>query len=175
MSAPILLTDLPAFVKDSDEVNIVIETPRGSRNKYAYDPDGGVIRLKSHLPEGQSFPYDFGFIPSTQGGDGDPLDVLVLLDESVMAGCVLNGRLIGVIEAEQTEHGKTERNDRLLAVASISINYGHVHTLEDLRPHLLDEVEHFFRSYNEQRGKQFKPLARRGPDAARELIQRSRR
>src|SRR5207302_1611839 len=79
--------------------------PRGSRCKYKYDPKTGVFRLGKLLPLGAGFPYNFGFVPSTRGEDGDALDVLVFLDEPVFAGCVVPVRLIGVLEAEQTEKG----------------------------------------------------------------------
>ena len=93
----------------------MIETPKGSRNKFDYDPGCAAFRLSGVLPEGMSFPYDFGFIPSTLGDDGDPLDVLILLDTPVVVGCVLTGRLIGVIEAEQRERdGTWTQNHRLV-------------------------------------------------------------
>jgi inorganic pyrophosphatase len=80
---------------------VVVETPKGSRNKYAFHPDNRVFELKKVLPAGMALPYDFGFLPSTKGGDGDPLDVLVLMDEPAFPGCVLKCRVIGVIEGEQ--------------------------------------------------------------------------
>src|SRR5215217_8069110 len=88
----------------------VIESPKNSRNKFNYDPESNLFKLASLLPEGMSFPFDFGFIPSTRGEDGDPLDVMVLMDEPAHVGCLMEVRLIGVIEADQTEHGKTEKN-----------------------------------------------------------------
>ncbi len=120
------------------------------------------------MPEGSSFPYDFGFIPSTLGEDGDPLDVLLLMDESMPVGCVLTIRLIGVIEAKQREtSGDWVTNDRLLAVATHARTHEHVKDLDDLRPHLLDEVEAFFKNYNHLNGKEFKPVDRGGPKRAR--------
>lgn len=127
------------------------------------------------LPTGAVFPYDFGFIPNTRGGDGDPLDVLVLMDEPVFTGCLVRSRLLGVIEAEQTEKGETERNDRLIAVASKSRTNSDLQSLTDLNRKLLEEIEHFFISYNEVKGKKFKPLGRYGPERARKLVQRSKR
>jgi inorganic pyrophosphatase len=90
----------PFDKQDSDLLVVVIETPKGSRNKYAYDPDEHIFELKRVLPAGMAFPYDFGFVPSTLGGDGDPLDVLVLMDEPAFPGCKLKCRVIGVIEEE---------------------------------------------------------------------------
>lgn len=110
------LTKLPARDPDSDHVNVVVDTPKGSRNKYKYDEKSQIWRLSKMLPLGSVFPFDFGFIPSTEGDDGDPLDVLVLTEEPSFAGCVLPAILIGVLEAEQTEEGNTVRNDRLIGV-----------------------------------------------------------
>jgi inorganic pyrophosphatase len=108
-------TRISAFDEDK-KVQVIIETPKGSRNKYAWDPEQQVFALKKVLPEGMVFPHDFGFIPSTEGDDGDPIDVLVLMDQPVFTGCLVKARLVGVIEGKQTEEGKSERNDRLLAV-----------------------------------------------------------
>src|SRR5687768_1900762 len=112
--------DLSTYDEDSGTINVIIETPKGSRNKYEYDEKFGLFVLNEVLPAGASFPFDFGFVPSTKGEDGDPLDVLVLMDEAAYPGVLVPARLIGVIEAEQTEGGKTERNDRLIAVAENS-------------------------------------------------------
>ena len=87
-------------------LQVVIENPRGRRNKYSFNEDDRIFRLKAALPAGMVFPYDFGFVPRTIGGDGDPLDVLVLMDEPSFPGCVLLARLIGVMEAEQTSMEK---------------------------------------------------------------------
>src|SRR5688572_32148113 len=86
-------------------VRAVVETPRGSRNKYAYDPKIATITLSKVMPEGHVFPFDFGFLPRTKGEDGDPIDVLVLMDEPVVPGCVVECRLIGVFQINQTERG----------------------------------------------------------------------
>ena len=124
---------LTSLYEDSDEINVIIETPKGKRNKYDFDPDLGLFKLGGVLALGHSFPFDFGFIPNTLGGDGDPLDVLVLMDEPAFTGCLIKSRLIGVIEAEQTERdGKTERNDRLIAIASDSHTHSDVKSLDDL-------------------------------------------
>src|SRR5580658_1463699 len=84
----------------------IIETPKGCRNKFDYDPDFRMFKLGGLLPEGMAFPFDFGFIPSTLGDDGDPLDVMVLMDEPAHVGCLLDVRIIGVIEAVQIEKSK---------------------------------------------------------------------
>ena len=169
------LIRLDAF-HDDEELNVVIETPKGSRNKYNYDEELRLFKLGGVLPSGAVFPFDFGFVPSTLGGDGDPLDVLVLMDEPAFAGCLVRVRPVGVIEAEQTERdGETERNDRLVAVAAKSRLHGNVRTLEDLGSGLPEEIEHFFVSYNQAKGKEFKPLGRFGPGRALKLVEEGAR
>ena len=165
------LLHLAAF-HDEEELNVVIETPKGSRNKYNYDEKLGLFKLGGVLTSGASFPFDFGFVPSTLGGDGDPLDVLVLMDEPAFSGCLVRTRLVGVIEAEQTERdGETTRNDRLVGVAADSRLHTRVRALEQVGTTLLEEIEHFFVSYNQVKGKEFKPLGRFGPERARELVE----
>jgi inorganic pyrophosphatase len=115
------------------------------------------------LPEGMMFPFDFGFIPSILGEDGDPLDVMVLMDAPAHVGCLIDIRLIGIIEGKQSEDGKTERNDRLLGVAIHSYDHEHLSTIDDVSKTLLDQVEAFFVSYNKQRGKKFSVIATGGP------------
>ncbi len=85
---------IPLHNKDGG-INVIIETPKGFRNKYAYDEEFGLIALTKTLPAGSSFPFDFGFIPQTKGGDGDPLDVLVIMEEPAFAGCLVNCRILG--------------------------------------------------------------------------------
>jgi len=163
---------LPPFDEESGDLNVVVDTPKNSRNKYAYDEKLGLFVLKGVLTVGHSFPYDFGFIPQTLGGDGDPLDVLVLMDEPAFAGCLVPSRLIGVIEAEQTEKdGKTERNDRLLAVAANSHIHEDVKSINDLNETLVNQIEHFFISYNEAKGKKFEPLGRFGAIKAKKIVE----
>jgi inorganic pyrophosphatase len=155
---------------EDDCVLVVIETPKGSSNKLAFEPRYGTFVLRSILPAGAVFPFDFGFVPSTRAADGDPLDVLVLMDAPVFPGCVVPCRLIGVIEAEQTEDGHTERNDRLLAVAVISASHRSVRTIADLSDDLIAQVEHFFVSYNEVKGKRFEVKRRAGKKRALTLV-----
>ena len=168
------LARLPALDPETGDVTAVVETPKGSRNKYNYDETCDAFRLGGVMPEGMSFPYDFGFIPSTLGEDGDPLDVLILLDAPVVVGCVLTVRLLGVIEAEQEERdGERVRNDRLIAAATHAHTHEHVVSIEDLPPYLMGEIEGYFAQYNRLRGKEFKPLGRGGSRRARELLDRA--
>jgi inorganic pyrophosphatase len=165
------LSRLAPLDTKSGHVHAIIETPKGCRNKYEYDEDLDLFTLAGVLTAGSVFPYDFGFIPSTVGGDGDPLDLLVLMDESTFTGCFLKVRLIGVIEAEQTERdGETTRNDRLIAVSSTSHEYAKVDSITDLNENLVSEIERFFVSYNSAKGKIFKPLGAHGALRAMEIL-----
>ena len=155
---------------DDECLLVVIETPKGSSNKLAFEPRYGTFMLKGVLPAGAVFPFDFGFVPSTRADDGDPLDVLVLMDAPVFPGCIVPSRLIGVIEAEQTEEGETERNDRLLAVAANSAAHRSIRTLSDLSQDLVEQIEHFFVSHNEIKGKRFEVKGQAGSKRARVLV-----
>jgi inorganic pyrophosphatase len=153
-------------------LHVVVETPKGSRNKYKYDEAIGLFRLDRVLPAGASFPFDFGFIPATRAEDGDPLDVLVLLPAATAVGCLVTARLIGVIEVEQTEtSGKKVRNDRLLSVLDTEQNPARIESLDQLDKQCLEEIEHFFISYNQWAGKEFRPLARHGPRRAWQSVE----
>lgn len=169
---PVPLDQLPAYAAHSrTRVHVVVETPKGGRNKVAFDPELGVFKLKGVLPEGHSFPYDFGFVPSTKAEDGDPLDVLLLLDAPAFPGCLVEARLIGALEIEQQDpDGPTQRNDRLLAVAANSHEHKSVKSLTDLSAELLHEIEHFFHSYNEAKGGEIRVLRRVGPERAHALL-----
>ena len=163
-----------AALADDGAVHVVIETAKGSRNKYAFEEKLGVFLLKGVLPEGTSFPYDYGYIPSTKGGDGDPLDILVIMDAPAFTGCVIEVKVIGAIEAEQTERdGRTERNDRLIGVATHAHTHDHVEALSDLRPQMIEEIEAFFEHYNRLAGKAFKPVKRSDAADAMKLVRKS--
>jgi inorganic pyrophosphatase len=165
------LTHLPNhFDPKKATCRIIIETPKGFRNKFKYDSDTNLFMLGGLLPEGMMFPFDFGFVPSTLGEDGDPMDVMVLMDAPAHVGCLIDVRILGVIEAEQTEDGKTERNDRLLGVAVHSFDHQELDSINDVSKTLLDQVEAFFVSYNIQRGKKFKVISTAGLKKALKLL-----
>jgi inorganic pyrophosphatase len=118
-----------------------------------------------------SFPLDFGFIPSTRGEDDDPVDVLLICDEPAAVGSVVHARILGVIEAEQTERdGRTVRNDRLLARADLSISYEHVGSITGLEAQFVDHLGRFFVNYNALKGKVFHVLRGADADRAMQLI-----
>jgi inorganic pyrophosphatase len=162
--------DLVTPVERDGTVNAVIETPKGSRHKYKYRPDFQAIALDKAMPVGFVFPFDFGFIPRTRAEDGDPLDLLLLLDGAVFPGCVVPCRLVGAIEAEQTIEGRTLRNDRLIATALRSIDYSGLNELPELNPFLLQQLEQFFITYLQAQGRRFRPLRRVGSEAAHDLL-----
>ena len=118
------------------------------------------------LPEGMMFPFDFGFLPSTLGEDGDPLDIMVLMDAPAHVGCLIEVRIIGLFTADQTQDGKTKTNNRLLGVAVHSYDHEDLKSISDLRKNQLDQIEEFFVSYNKQRGKKFKVTGKGGPKEA---------
>jgi inorganic pyrophosphatase len=169
-------THLQAFDDDNaDLITVIIETPKGSRNKYAFDPEDRIFALKKVLPAGMEFPYDFGFVPSTRGGDGDPLDVLVLMDEAAFPGCKLMCRVIGVIEGEQGPKKAAERNDRVVAVENDNHSYAHVKHIDDLGKRFERELEDFFVNYHHLSGEQYRILALKGAAAGRRCVKSARR
>jgi inorganic pyrophosphatase len=171
----VILSETATFDKESGDLRAIIETPKGSRNKYRYDPECDCFELATALPEGMTFPFDFGFVPSTLGDDGDPLDLLVLMDTPVPPGCLLRCRVIGVIEARQKDKGKPwEENNRLIAVASHARTHEGIKSIDQLRPQTLEDIEAFFVDYNKLHEKKFKPLGKHGPRRAHKLIELGR-
>lgn len=166
-------TVLKPFDKEQEFLRVVIETPKGSRNKFKYDPELASYRLNSVLPEGMVFPFDFGFVPCTKAEDGDPVDVLLLMDIPAFPGIIVESRIVGVIQAEQSENGSKTRNDRVVAVAKDSRTHSDIKKPADLNSIMMDEVERFFTNYNKEHGKTFKVLGLKGADVARKLIKKS--
>jgi inorganic pyrophosphatase len=158
----------PAFVKGRKNiVHVIIETPKGSRNKFSFEKDSWLFLLKRVLPSGVVFPMDFGFVPHTRAGDGDPLDALVMMEQGTYPGCLLECRLLGIIEGEQTEEDGTRvRNDRLVAVPDMSIEYARLRDMKSFAEEHLKDLEHFFIYYNKMAGKQYRLLGTKGPAAA---------
>ena len=150
----------------NSKVQVVIETPKGSRNKYAFDPQQKICQLKKVLPAGMFFPYDFGFVPSTKAEDGDPLDVLVLMDEPAFPGCLLQCRPVGVIEGQQGKKKDKERNDRVVAIEQQNHTFAHVRHIRDLGKKFVIELEEFFVNYHQLTGKKYRILDVKGPAEA---------
>ncbi|MBA2338195.1 MAG: inorganic diphosphatase [Acidimicrobiia bacterium] len=125
------------------EIEVVVEIPKGSRNKYEIDHATGELWLDRHLFTATSYPADYGFIPGTLAGDGDPLDALVLLDEPTVPGCHIKARAIGVFWMRD-EAGP---DAKVLSVPARDDRWSHLSDLADLRPHLRAEIAHFFEVY----------------------------
>jgi inorganic pyrophosphatase len=168
-------TRLPPFDKKSKLVHVVIETPAGSRNKFAFDAEKKIFVVKKTLPAGMVFPYDFGFVPRTIAEDGDPTDVLLLMDEPAFPGVLVAARLVGVIEGEQTGEGEKIRNDRLVAVADATYRYANIRKLKDLPREWIKQLETFFVNYHELEGKRYELLGTKGASAALRLIKETTR
>jgi inorganic pyrophosphatase len=168
-------TKLKPINKKDDLLQVIIETPAGSRSKFAYDPDQGIFALKKVLPAGMVFPYDFGFLPQTIAADGDPLDVLLLMDEPAFPGCAVRARLIGVIEGEQIDGKEKIRNDRLVAVAEANHMYANVRKLKDLPSKWVKELQDFFVNYHNLEGKKYRLLGCKGGDTAFRLIKEAKK
>jgi inorganic pyrophosphatase len=170
------LTRLSPFDSaDKQILRVVIETPKGSRNKFAFNVEDHVFELKKVLPAGMAFPYDFGFVPSTEADDGDPVDVLVLMDEPAFPGCVLKCRPIGVIQGEQGDKKKKVRNDRIIAVEQDAHSWADIKTVGDLGKQFVRELEEFFVDYHKLSGKQYRVLALKGPAQALKLVKSGRK
>jgi inorganic pyrophosphatase len=122
------------------------------------------------LPAGMAFPYDFGFIPSTKAEDGDPVDVLVLMDEPAFPGCLLKCRIVGIIEGEQGKKKKKTRNDRIVAIEQENHSYAHIKHVDDLGKKFLQELEEFFVNYHDLMGKKYSIIDVRGPAEASRRI-----
>ncbi len=127
----------------TDAIDVVVEIPRGSRNKYEYDHEQHVIRLDRRLFTATAYPADYGFIPETLSEDGDPLDALVMLDDPTFPGCWVTARPAGVFWMED-EKGP---DAKIICVPAGDPNWGHVEDLADMPAHLLAEIEHFFDVY----------------------------
>lgn len=168
-------TQLKPLDKHDGILQVIIETPKGSRNKFAFDPDQKIFAVKTVLPAGMSFPCDFGFLPRTIAPDGDPLDVLLLMDEPAFPGIAVRARLIGIIEGEQLDGKKRIRNDRLLAVAEANHQYANVRRVRDLPSRFLHELEEFFVNYHGLEGKKYKLLGCKNSAVALRMIQKARK
>jgi inorganic pyrophosphatase len=151
----------------------VIESIKGRRSKFIYNAETRTFELKGLLPEGMSFPLDYGFIPSTLADDGDTIDILVLSDEPAFAGAVLKVRIIGVVEAEQTNaKNKCVRNDRVVGVSELSRLYENITAVEDLGDAFLTNLQQFWVNYNDLKGRSFEVLGLGDAKRACKLIER---
>jgi inorganic pyrophosphatase len=136
------LSRIPAHPKPGI-LNVLIEIPGGSKNKYEFDKDLEAFALDRVLYSSVRYPYDYGFVPNTLADDGDPLDGMVIMDEPTFPGCVIPARPIGMLE--MIDGG--DRDEKILCVPDKDPRYAGVKSLRDIAPHRLDEIAEFFRSY----------------------------
>ena len=152
------------------EVEAFIEVPRGSRNKYEADHSTGLIWLDRMLFTATQYPTDYGFIPDTLADDGDPLDVMVLLDEPTFPGCHILARPVAVLRMRDEAGG----DDKVLAVPATDPRWSHLLDISDVGPFLLDEILHFFQVYKElEPGKLTEPGRWENREAADETVRRA--
>lgn len=136
---------LPIGDDAPEVVNAVIEIPAGEVNKYEYDADLQIFRLSRPLYSSVHYPGDYGFIPQTVSPDGDPLDILILVDSHTFSGCVIEVRPVGILN--MLDRGKSD--EKILGVCAQSPLFKEVERVEDLPPHTLRELEHFFKVYKQ--------------------------
>ncbi len=151
-------------------VEVIIEIPRGSRNKYEMDHHDGTIHLDRVLYSSVHYPTDYGFVPHTMAADGDPLDVLVIVEEPTFPGCHVRVRLIGAL----IMHDEAGTDEKLLAVPIADPRFDSIHDLEDIGPHWLAEIENFFNTYKLLEDKTSEVQGWRGPQEAAAILERYR-
>ena len=161
------LSRLPIGTQQPALINVIIEIPRGSRNKYEYHPQYDTIMLDRVLHSPLFYPTDYGFIPQTLADDGDPVDVIVLITQPTFPGCVLEVRPIGMLDMED----EAGRDEKIIAVAAHDPYYAHVQEIEDVNIHLKKEIQHFFATYKQlEKNKTTNVLDWHGRIKAHELI-----
>ncbi len=158
--------ELPVGAKSPEVINAVIEIPLEGINKYEYDKTLGVFRLDRNLYSPVHYPGDYGFIPSTLADDGDPLDVLVLVDTPSFPGCVMEVRPIGVLEMLDQGLG----DEKVLAVGKGNPRYKDVWNFSEIYPHMLREITHFFAIYKDLEGKRVEVKGWRDASFARDKV-----
>ncbi|MDE3135342.1 MAG: inorganic diphosphatase [Acidobacteriota bacterium] len=145
---------------------MIVEIPKNSSNKYEFDTELGVFRLDRALYSPMHYPGDYGFIPGTVAEDGDPMDVLAMVDDPSFTGCLIDVRPIGILDMSD-ENGTDQK---IIAVPEANPRFAQIHTVDQLPPHVRRELEHFFTIYKELEGKRTELRGWRGPKEAREVI-----
>jgi inorganic pyrophosphatase len=159
--------DLEPGPQPPEQVNVVVEIPRGSRNKYELDKGSGLMRLDRVLYSAVHYPGDYGFIPQTLAEDGDPCDALVLVKEPTFAGCLIEVRPLGMLR--MLDHG--EADNKILTVPIRDPNHEEYFDIADLPGHFLKEIEHFFQIYKDLEGKEVQVLGwAQSVEAYREIL-----
>jgi inorganic pyrophosphatase len=160
------LYDLDPGTDSPEIVRAIIEIPKNSVNKYEYDGDLEMFRLDRALYSPMHYPGDYGFIPGTLADDGDPLDILVLVDEASFTGCLMEARPVGVLRMKDG----AESDEKILAIPTRNPRFENIHTMDQVFPHVRREIEHFFSIYKELQGAQMKMEGWGGPREARKVI-----
>ncbi len=151
-------------------VRMIVEIPMGSANKYEYDGEFGLFRLDRSLYASVHYPGDYGFIPGTLAEDHDPLDILVLVSNPSITGCMMYVRPVGILNMIDS----SERDQKILAVPTRNPRFEQIHTIDQVFPHTRREIEHFFTIYKELEGKRTVMEGWGGPKEARKAILESR-
>lgn len=149
---------------------MIVEIPKNSSNKYEYDGELGLFRLDRALYSPLHYPGDYGFVPGTLAQDGDPLDVLAIVDDASFTGVLISVRPVGMLDMVDDD----EPDQKILAVPNNNPRFDQIHTIDQVFPHKLRELEHFFTIYKELEGKRTKMFGWKGPREARETIRVSR-
>ncbi len=160
------LSKIPARPK-MGLINVLIEIPGGSKNKYEFDKEMNALILDRVLFSSVKYPYDYGFVPNTLEDDGDPLDGMVMMDEPTFPGCVIAARPIGMLE--MIDGG--DRDEKILCVPAEDPRYVQVKSLKDVQPHRLEEIAEFFRSYKNLEKKETKILGWKDIDQVAPLVE----
>lgn len=150
-------------------VEALIEIPAGSQNKYEFDKEKGVLRLDRVLYSPVHYPTDYGYIPDTLELDGDPIDILVMVTNPTIPGCIIDCRVVGVL-AMADDKGV---DNKLLGVPVKDPRFEHIHDLNDVPPHVLREIEHFFQTYKDLEGKETHIQGWKDAAGAREIYERA--
>ena len=156
-------------------VTAMVECPKGINHKLEFDPEEKRFRLTKILPAGLTFPFDFGFITDTKGEDGDPLDIVIVSEITSYPGTMIECRRVGSLAALQTERdGKSMRNDRYIGIPVVSQLFSEVRDLGDLSEAIINQMEAFFKNYDEQASKAFQVLERKNAISAYLTMKRQR-
>lgn len=161
------LSRIPAQPK-SGLINVLIEIPAGSKNKYEFDKDLEAFALDRVLYSSVQYPYDYGFVPNTLADDGDPLDGMVLIDQPTFPGCIIAARPIGMLE--MIDGG--DRDEKILCVPDKDPRYAKVKSLDDIAPHRLEEIAEFFRTYKNLEQKVTEILGWKSVDEVMPLVEK---
>jgi len=156
-------------------MDLIIESPKGSRAKYKYAEKNSLFRLHKLLPGALAFPFPFGFIPETKGEDGDPLDAFILCEFEGFPGCIMDCRIIGCICAKQGDGQKMIRNDRFLAIPEQSELFSNIISIDELEPTLVLFLENFLRVYQKLEGKEINLPGNLNSSSAMDLINKNKK